>query len=596
MGRDLVIIAGENDTHGATGSVDYIEDAGLVREGMFAELLQPIQLRDSDYPFLQVGDILLIEKLKFANNVLHTVVLRDHPRNCIYQDPYYFSYLFDDFCAKFKVISAEDGQAIRDRELLHINAETDSITAHLADLKNNPNQFMAIAMDIYSKRLNDPNKPKSYFAGNISGLLGQANALEQIESINNGANMATDLMEIRKNYIEERVNKIKESSDIVKSFYTEKCAGFISSTTEVVETTQKINDGIESLNLFTLKNVRIDTVMTGQDAPEHVPLTLTQERILADVELSFYKEKNALSLDISNAHIFFDELKSNPAFVKQIFPTERCVVACALREPDIDYKDNLYNFIANRENKATFLMVRNGENIHVVRSPIDSHLAANMLFPAKKYMDELYEQSHSELNITIDSLNYADVVNEIDRVTLHFKRFLLLLAGLQMQKGLLGMFYPLEETFNIFSLDFQESYMHFIYDASGEGLISQSRPDLDSWIRINNAKLRKGSNILVASNLFVTPNSAPTCYKRTDNRNNPYKRIKTPTKPYLELQVEQDESGYYVRMPFKRDSDQTDKEVRSKVWIDELNRTDNWQVQYMVLDYINPEELSFYIG
>ena len=601
-----IIVLGEEDFHhsyhGATENVEYIQDSGLITEGMYAVVKEVPLLQNAPYQYLSVGDVLLIEQLKFADGKLHTVVLKDHPRNCLTKDYLRFSYLFDDFLAKFDVISQKDGEAIREQEIASINRDIDEASRNLDEIKAKPQKLNQICFDIYSRRLNSPGVPQQVNMGtNITKLLGSSNALEQIKNLNSQVNMAQDLIEIRENYLVESMSKLNALMSSVMPYMTEKHIALVASTTEVRENSEQINDGLETLNLYSLKGVEIFTIAEGEEADSNICLTLVQKRLLADVELAFFKEKTSETLDVNTAHLFFDELKSNPKLVSQIFPTERCALVMALRDSYIDYKDPFYSMVMNSVNRQVFLLVRNGGNIHVVYSPISSHLAACNLFPSKTFVDEYFTGGTSEIEVTIDSLNYSDVLSEIDKQTLHYKRFLILLAGLQHNKNLLGSFYPVEESFNIFYPPFQEKYFNFIYDDSGDGLIGTEKlKPLSKWVADKNSLLRKGSTIVCSTTSMIRPKSAGACFRRslTNRSNDGYQQVKWPLEKVVYTTVEQDKDCFFVKIECDNRKSYRDEvsRVNARIVIDETNRGDDGEIQYLVLDGITSEELDAYIA
>lgn len=583
--------------------IDYGTDT--LREGMYAvikKMPENISKTDSN---LVVGDTLLVVGLKFAHNFLHAVTVLNHPRNTNDSSEHSsFSYLYDDFLDHFTVISVEQGEAIRQREIAALEKRNIAFKSDLDDLMSNPKRQQELAFAEYSKRISSKDIPANIDMSNISGMLGLGNSLELIEAIKAKANMASDLIGIQQDIIKKKTAQLQKLIDEVMPFYSERFKAVVSSTTEYTDLAKTLGDGIKSLGLYTGDDVSVYTIINGVEASSEIPLTLVQKALYADEELAFFCEE-ARRLDVDNVErFFFDRLKETPALVNQIFPTERCMLVMAIRRTYIDYQDRYYNMVMNKANQASFLMVRNGENIHVVYSPIGSHLAAKNLFPSRDYLEKHFLHWKGEIQIDINHLQYSDSLAAADREILHYKRFLLLIAGLQHRENLFGNFYKLEETFNIFFPEFQNKYFNFIHDDDGEGLIEgEKRLSLTGFIDQHNEYLSKGSWILCDTRQMINKDTAPACFRyswRYGNKdNNGYNEIKRPVERYVLAQVQEDKKGLFVKISCTNEGvTYSDKihtvDVRVEVSRSYINRSE--RLDHLVLDNMSASALLHYIS
>nr|WP_233341447.1 hypothetical protein [Escherichia coli]UGK56358.1 hypothetical protein [Escherichia coli] len=130
--------------------------------------------------------------------------------------------------------------------------------------------------------------------------------------------------------------------------------------------------------------------------------------------------------------------------MEQIFPTERCVLVMVTTRRFIDYGDTRANAENNEKNSIVFLMVRNGQNIKQIYSPVESHLGASRLFPSE---DE--QQGHFRgfdgTTIKFEDVAYTDRLKAHDLMALHYRRLLIMLFGLDQRLALFGQFYPQHE-------------------------------------------------------------------------------------------------------------------------------------------------------
>lgn len=593
-------------------NVDRLDSATHITEGMFAQFLEtPDQSGSNSYSELVKGDILLITKLDYANGELHSVTVKDHPRNANKEnETKSFTFLLDVFYKSFDFLTQEQGQAIRDKELAALNGRIEQKKQEYSDLEKNPEKLNAISLSIYSKRLASPQSP--VFSGgvnNVVDLLGSPNASEQIEQYSASMGMAQDLIQIQLNYLQDITKDIIALSQKVMPYVIERMVVNMSSMEEKKAEFEKMNDSMASMQLYNGVSVEVMTIRKGESADPSIPLTLMQERLFADIELSYFKAQQAESLDILEFNdSFLSELVSNDLLVDQIFPTQRCVCVMAIREQDIDYKDTLYSLRMNEANKQSFLLIRDGENIHAVYSPIGSHLAAKNLFPSKSALDRHFFSSEGDIVISPDSLDYVKATSDADREVLHYKRFLILIAGLQHRLNLFGRFYPEKEVFKIFNIGFQKKYFNYIHDADGEGLLTDGNTtSLRDWALLKNKRLHKGSMVICDNHAMTIYQTAAACFRWSMNNrssdNDGYSRIKGPVERFTVAECQMNKDGeFFVKVKCSNaqyiyDYDKKPHEVDAVYLLAEGSSSFGYydsKIPYLVLDSLSVEELEYY--
>lgn len=572
-------------------NIEVIENSNILKEGMFAALKKLTPKLSYD-----LGTVLLIQELKFADNNLHAVYVRHHPNSA--DNSKTVGFILDEFYDHFDVLTQSEGEAVRESEIAKIQQRIAYKESEVQDLKDNPKKLQALAFSIYSKRLESPMAPTHINTDNIVNLLGQENALEQINAFKSQTNMFADVAKIQADIIKGCVDELQGLMNKLSPFMVEKYATALATTKEAQESVKEINDGVATLSMYTGDGVELIEIKRGADAAPEVPLTLVQEKILCDVELAYFNDVSAASLSVENIQErFFDVMATNQQLVDQIFPTQRCICIAAIREAQVKlgYKpDPHWRVILDKLNKQTFLLIRNGDNISAVYSPIGSHLAANNLFPSKDVLDKCFFSHDGAVEITVDSLNYSDVLNDIDRLTLHYKRFLILIAGLQHRLNLLGRFYPDNESFGIFFPEFQKKYFNFIHDEDGSDLLGEvAEHTLEDFVWQQNMRLSIGSKLICNTNKMASEEAAPYCWTYSWRRAVYGSDGKTFTRPpvydYEIVSVEYDKDGYFVRFPVS--SGTSNRTQMAKVRIVESRS----EIDYLVLDNLNVDLLNNYI-
>lgn len=538
--NEVEIIENNNDDNGQ--KVHRMDNFAYIQEGMHCR--STIALDD----FCCIGDVLLIADLHFADNQLHSVEVMAHPR---YKAHRYKKMLLQDFDSKFTVISKLEAERVREQEVDAIHHRYKKHEEYVTNLQTDDVQRRSLAMEIYSRRLEHKSNSEEAIntqpmPTNALEIMRGGNAKEVISNLSESLKFHTDILKIESNILAEETEKLKAILNEIIPFTEQRMIGAKASTKEVTEHANRLEQGIASLKLYSGETVTISAICNGRSAPSDLPISMIQERLFADLELGIFDEECGEDLDVYSESDFLEQIKTNPEFVKQIFPTERSIVLMQLRSKDKDYGCPITNYVVNEENRKVFLLVRDGENIYQVFSPIGSHECADKLFPSRTDLDDLFKRG--QVDITVDDLFYSTVFNQRERAILHYKRFLLLIAGLDHNHKLFGEFYPQGQEMQIFYPEFQEKYFNFIHDADGEGLIGSGfNYTLSEWIAEHNSKAVVGSRILVDVDRFMDSDSAPSCYKYEYGRDNGYVRTAEPTSRFQYLQIQEDSKGLFIR-------------------------------------------------
>ena len=108
-------------------------------------------------------------------------------------------------------------------------------------------------------------------------------------------------------------------------------------------------------------------------------------------------------------------------------------------------------------------------------------------------------------------------------MALHYRRFLILICGLDHRLKLFGDFYDTNTPYSFLSLEFRERYFQFLHDKDGSGLLgmAETRPSLQSYLEQANSCLQSGSGNVQLG--FVDEPSDSTRAVQEDNSYSGYK-------------------------------------------------------------------------
>ncbi|MCS4089111.1 hypothetical protein [Rhizobium sp. BK176] len=494
-------------------------------------------------------EVLLLESIKWVDDTAHTIVLRAHPLKYGNSGNYQYpdgkggtlsrhinwrnhEFLLPDFLDKFEF--EPDAQIVRTKELASVQAAVEQRQAEMVEFSSNPEVVAKVIED--GLKAEEEKARQGDGGTNLPALSNEAaraaaavatgsvaNALmagiteQKIEMLKAAANREHLIATIQSNWITNQSKAISDTVARMTPFYQEKAAAALAQTEETRNYVAKIMSGVASLDLYVGKDVFVETVREGASASKDEPLTFVQSKLCMDEELAMHLDVDEW-FDFTSVDKFFRALRENDDLVRQIFPTDRCVVAMASTRRHIDYGDGLANYFRNKKNHQVFLLVRDGWNIHQVISPVESHLGASKLFPSKGDGDKMFRGVDGS-QIKFDEIAFAERHARQASATLHYKRFLILCAGLDHRLKLFGEFYEERDAMQFVSLGFQERYCRFIRDGDASAsLPTIERQPVSEWIREKNAFVQSGSRLVCNWYTLITQKTAPSLCDVYNNR------------------------------------------------------------------------------
>jgi hypothetical protein len=354
------------------------------------------------------------------------------------------------------------------------------------------------------------------------------------------------------------------------------------------------------LDLYVGKGVDTFQVREGEPAPRDVPLSIVQKKLLIDEELALHRDVNEW-FDVGHIHQFFDELKTNAALLRQVFPTERCVLVMATTRRYVDYgKSDFEAAVRNHQNSQVMMFVRNGGNIHVVHSPVESHLGSSRLFPRRSDGDAIFRGVDGR-QIKFDDLAFTDKLSRHESEALHYRRFLILLAGLDHRKKLMGDFYDEKDAFEFISEEFQEKYFRFIRDDDASAsLPAERRASVKEWIAEMNSYVRPGSRIMGDWSTLITLETTPSAFERSSiyRKESDRRRLFSPWERFSIAVISRDGADLVTEVEVKGEGARfKERSFKAKVnlgnYTEPFGRSEH--IPYLCLDKVRVEDVRWYL-
>lgn len=221
-------------------------------------------------------------------------------------------------------------------------------------------------------------------------------------------------------------------------------------------------------------------ITEGEPAPIDEPLSFRQALLYMDEEVAVLDNDGIDFKDIDK----FDEFISK--HFEKIIPEKKSVVVFRVRRNDKDYGDKYLNAIYNAENKTTYILIRNGNNLYRISTAINIY---PRLFPNKSEINDIYAK------VDNNNLDYFErkSKDDADDILLNYQRNIMILQGLIDRTDI---FKPIPENINLFKFQDHSDNINMIYD--GELLLPSHKKPFKEWQKEINSKIQRGSRIIFA--------------------------------------------------------------------------------------------------
>lgn len=493
------------------------------------------------------GETLLLMDVTEFDGKVHSVTLRIHPR--LQRMNSTFDMLVEEFLDVF--MPNPDGEKVRDAEQQAVITRVAEMQTELARTSSDQHLLLAAVKDDVETGLaalerervaegkreqeataektrniakthrraarrsaakgNPLTVKKVSVATDVGGLIDGGINEQGVAELRDLAGRQAVVARAQANWLTTQTKAIAQTLESLTPYIHERSAVAIARTSGAVKMVERIKKGIESLDLYTGRGVEVYDLKTGADAPTSEPLTVIQGKRYAEEEFAVWADVTA-DFDFQNKEQFFTALSTDDGLLNQVLPTKRCVVSMAMTRRSRQYGDPIASVLYNMQNALVFLLVRNGDNVHVVYSSSPSHEGAARLFPSKNEMDRPFVGIDGK-RLALRDVEFGQAAKNFDNMALVYKRFLILLCGLDHRLKLFGDFYPPERQMQFMEVSFQESYFRFLADDDGDRLIGDSLPRLEAWWQEKNRMLQSGSRVFLLNSSGIT-NAAPEIKRR----------------------------------------------------------------------------------
>lgn len=242
------------------------------------------------------------------------------------------------------------------------------------------------------------------------------------------------------------------------------------------EKIEKIRKVIGKIELYFGIHEEIIQIQQGMYAPEDTPVSLRQQILYMDEEVGIVEGGGLDWKHIDD----FDNWLLEKNHLDLILPEKKGIVILRVRRKDKRYSECPFeNNIMNMENRKTYFLIRNGDNIFRIYADL---VIEPRLFPGREEITELQNKSASYFD-------KRDAEKAVDLYTMHF----LVLQGLLDRSEIL---HPLPHRVDLFNADTWGNAINLIYDDESTAL-TDGRLSYHDWREQLNEKYNKiGSRVI----------------------------------------------------------------------------------------------------
>lgn len=561
---------------------------------------------------LPKGCVLLLQRIKRVDDKPHAVELAGHP---LLHPNSTFTVLVDEFLRDFD--PEPRGAQIRAEEMAAIRAKIDEQQRDLLEVQTDPTKLLeSLRKDPAlpapkTRREEEAGLPVVAFdfeAGLPGGdfrpstsIVDLAGGSEEVAMFQRKANNQAILAKKRAEMVSEKVEAIASTIKQLTPFYEEQGAVALAQSQDALEMYGKLRSGLATLGLYTGKDVETTKVRGGAAADPEEPIAILQATLYMDEE-SLINVEESDGADFGDLPKFVKALKADDALLDRLIPHPRGIAAMRYRREKKDYGDLDAMTLArwDEENSKCFLIVRNGAIVHLVHSSLDQ---IERLFPTQSDLDEPFKEEgwwrgvESE-KITVEDVNYSEACSKFDGIVLHYRRLLILIAGLHdREREIVGEIAALggRSALALLSLEVQEKAFRMISDE--ERALGSGHPQFWDWIVEKNSAVQSGSRLLCIWGDLMTRDTAPAAVRTWQSGSREHYEFIYDPKSKFEVQVAY-KDGPALKVSCRVSGETRKGEAREfDAAVDVSKWTqDHSSLGYLCLDSVDPSEINYYIA
>lgn len=584
---------------------EYLARTQPLQPGHYWRAKAPIKHKGADEPYIEGGCVLLLQRIKRVDDKPHAVELAGHP---LLNPDGTHTFLVHDFLNSFD--PEPNGAAIRAEEMRTVQAEIDAKQRDLLDFSTNPaalieelrkNPALPKPETRSEEKAGLPVAPFDFSAGVPGAEFRPSTAIADLASgmdqerqalMRRRAENQAIIAKKRADIIGKKTQAIAAAVKQLTPFYEEQSLVAIAQCEDALDIYGKLKSGLFSLGLYTGKDVVVTPVRGGEGAPAEEPIHILQALMFMDDESLINLEEGGANCD--NLEDFVEQLRADDALLKRVVPFPRGIVAMRYKHERRDHGKGIDPFTAgriDREDMKCFLIVRNGERVNIVSSSLEN---LDRLFPTQSDLDRPFTNGgfwhgvESE-RITVEDLDFSEARSKFDKLVLHYRRLVILIAGLyDRERDVIGDIPAIGDASGLALLKMPVQEAAFRPVSDEEFALGSGRPGFWDWIAEKNRATQSGSRLLCNWKTLMTPETAPGAVVRSDRSD----YFRYDPKERFSLAICYKDGDLVVECPVEGSGQKDDFNARVSIT---KAKDHSGSLAYLCLDDVSPEEVHYYV-
>ncbi len=376
------------------------------------------------YPIVELG-------IHHISNSVHNVTLFIplHLRNSSDEEKSVVVGVLESY---FKHVAATDARSERDTELKVLADKTMAIQASIKEALVSPHSVMEkiaqetneAVVEARSKLdLTVPELPSPTVAKSNTHSIVQTSSGNSIDVIKKQLENQKYLGEVISVYSKEKQKELNFTMKCAASINSEEARAAQGLANSMLEKVSDVDGKIEQLTLYSGENVDVEVIIDAPESTSKDKITLFSCLIYCDEEMVTHRLFSDGEFDYRDTNLFFERLKNDKGFRDRILPTDRCIVVARPRRTQKTYSDNpFWDAFQNKPNFETFTLIKDGERLSAVFSPID---AQKRLFPTQSEIDSYFEHVAG-----IDDAELTKSQKRLKKLNENYTKFAAVLQGI----------------------------------------------------------------------------------------------------------------------------------------------------------------------
>lgn len=331
----------------------------------------------------------------------------------------------------FTPVSASQAQTERNKLLSDLNLKVKCIQQDLSNIIESPQSALRlIASDTNTAVIEARNKldlsvpslPNK--KGTSLAEVMQSSESQPLSIIRKQLENQKHLGEVISVYSKEKQKELAVTMSFAASIKEEEARAASGMANSMLERVSDVDDKLEQLSLYMGEGVEVHTISEGDVSTQRSKFKIFSHLIYCDEEMLTHNIFNKGTFDKNDLPILFEHIASNKSFRERLLPAERCIVVARPRRKDkiYDSEQPLINMLMNRGNFDTFTLIRDGERISVVYSPIKTQ---HRLFPTESEMNSFFKHVSG-----VDDVSLTDAQKSLKKLNDTYTKFSAVLQGI----------------------------------------------------------------------------------------------------------------------------------------------------------------------